>query len=70
MNKYQRAKSKRRKRLIKLGIRYSTQQYLFRHYPLEELDIVIKHIAKVRSYQPLPIVEKMKQYFKNSQINQ
>lgn len=48
MNKYQREKAKRMKKLANLGIGYHQQKAILRKYSFEQIDNVVEQITKIK----------------------
>lgn len=59
MNKYQREKAKRMKKLANLGIGYHQQKAILRDYSFEQIDNVVEQITKIKKTGILEKVAKV-----------
>ena len=62
MNKYQREKAKRKKKLANLGLGYYQQKNILRKYSLNEVDTIIDQVTLL---EKLGILEKIKKILVN-----
>lgn len=70
MNKYQREKAKRLKRLENLGVNYYARKRILRKYNLEKVDIIIDEVIKFKTFNASAEIENLllkivKKFIKN-----
>lgn len=67
MNKYQREKVKRLKKLEDLGVNYYARKMVLRKYDLDKVDIIIDEIVKYKNVgtESKSIFSRTRTFFKN-----